>query len=157
MINRAELSGLAALATLRPSDLDLLARVGRIVAFPGGHRLFSEGQPAEHCWLIRSGQVVLDARVPGRGDVVIQALGPGDLLGWSWLVPPRRWHFGARTVAPTEAAEFDATALTELAEADPAFGYALARALFEAVLERLQSTRARVLDLYANPGADHAR
>jgi len=58
------------------------------VSFPGGTILFTEGQPATGCWLIQSGHVALGTEIPGRGQVVVQTLGPGDLLGWSWLVPP---------------------------------------------------------------------
>ncbi len=89
--------------------------------------------------------------MPGQGDIVIQTLGRGDFLGWSWLLPPRRWHFGARAVDLVTAVEFDADRLLTAAEADSGFGYDMTRMLFEALLERLQSTRARLLDLYRNP------
>jgi CRP/FNR family cyclic AMP-dependent transcriptional regulator len=88
---------------------------------------------------------------PGRGAIVIQAFGPGDVLGWSWLVPPRRWHFGAVAVDEVHAVALDTTRLQALADADPALGYPFALGLFEALLQRLQSTRARLLDLYGNP------
>jgi CRP-like cAMP-binding protein len=151
MTSAAELAQFPDLASLRPAELDTLARAGREVTYPAGQRLITEDQPANRCWLIRSGRIVLDAQVPGRGDVVVQTLGPGDLLGWSWLVPPYRWHFGARSTEPIEAIEFDAATLTQLADADPQFDHALTRMLFAALLERLQATRARLLDLYGNP------
>ncbi|WP_405182788.1 cyclic nucleotide-binding domain-containing protein [Nocardia sp. NBC_01377] len=146
-----ELSVFTRLATLTPDELGTLAAAAHEVSFSAGHRLIEEGRPADRCWLIRSGLILLDAQVPGRGDVVIQTLGGGDLLGWSWLVPPYRWHFGAVAAEPVEAVEFDSAALTELVDADPRFGRALTLTLFEALLERLQSTRARLLDLYRNP------
>ncbi|GGT61628.1 hypothetical protein GCM10010207_71570 [Streptomyces atratus] len=49
-----------------------------------------------HFWLIRSGQVEVDIRVPGRRAAVIETLGQDDLLGWSWLFSPHVWHM-ART------------------------------------------------------------
>ena len=85
----------------------MLADAGRDVSYPAGRTVITEGQPADRCWLIRRGQVRLDAFVPGRGDIVVQTLGGGDLLGWSWLVPPYRWHFGAHAVEPVLAVEFD--------------------------------------------------
>jgi CRP/FNR family transcriptional regulator, cyclic AMP receptor protein len=121
------------------------------VSIAAHHRIFDEGQDARRCWLIRSGQVALDTTVPGRGLVVVQTLGAGDVLGWSWLVPPRRWHFGAVTLDPVRAVEIDTVRLSALADADPALGYRLALGLFEAVLARLQNTRARLLDLYGSP------
>ncbi|MEU0504314.1 cyclic nucleotide-binding domain-containing protein [Nocardia sp. NPDC005998] len=152
-----ELSQFAQLAALTDTELAVLADAGRDVSYPAGQQLITEGRSADRCWLIRDGRVGLDAHVPGRGDIVVQTLGSGDLLGWSWLMPPYRWHFGAHTVEPVHAIEFDSARLTELADLDPVFGRALNRMLLEAVLERLQATRARLLDLYRNPGDTSAR
>lgn len=151
-----ELAAFPRLTSLSRTDLAVLAGIGREVSFPTGQRVLVEGQPADRCWLIRGGRILLDARVPGRGDVVIQTLGSGDLLGWSWLVPPYRWHFGAQAAEPVDAVEFDSTRLIEAAETDPKFGHALTSMLFEALLERLQATRARLLDLYRNPRDNNA-
>ncbi|WP_433520224.1 Crp/Fnr family transcriptional regulator [Nocardia pseudovaccinii] len=147
-----ELAQFAQLASLTDTELAVLAAAGRDVTYPAGRQLITEGQPADRCWLIRHGRVGLDAHVPGRGDIVVQTLGSGDLLGWSWLVPPYRWQFSAHTVESVLAIEFDSARLTELADLDPVFGRALNRMLLETVLERLQATRARLLDLYRNPG-----
>ncbi|MGW4351882.1 cyclic nucleotide-binding domain-containing protein [Nocardia sp. NPDC004582] len=156
MVGVEELGEFATLAPLDHSALATLATAGRTVGYPAGQRLIVEGRRADRCWLIHTGHVVLDAHIPGRGETVVQTLGPGDLLGWSWLVPPYRWHFGAVTAEPVRAIEFDAARLTEFADADPAFGHALTLLLFEALLERLQATRARLLDLYRNTAETHA-
>jgi len=81
----------------------------------------------------------------------VQTLGPGDVLGWSWLVPPHYWQFTATALTSVTAVELDTAELQALAEADPALGYPLALTLFEVVVARLQSTRSRLLDLYGNP------
>lgn len=146
-----DLSGFANLQTLDSDDLGKLARAGREVSFPAGYRVIQEGKPADRCWLIRSGRIRLDAHVSGRDDIVVQTLDAGDLLGWSWLVPPYRWHFGALTTEPVDAVEFDSATLTGLCEDDPRFGRDLILALFEALLDRLQATRARLADLYRDP------
>ena len=139
------------LARLSPDELDRLSATARTVRFGTRERVFSEGQQAEGCWLLHDGQVALDVFIPGRGLVVVQTLGVGDVLGWSWLVPPYRWHFGATATEPTTATALDTAQLRALADADPDFGYALSRTLFEAMLHRLQATRARLLDLYRSP------
>ena len=53
----------------------------------------------------------------------------------------------------TAALEFDAAAIRELCQRDPAFGYDLAMRFTEVVVDRLQSTRLRLLDLYGRPSA----
>ena len=140
------------LARLSASELARLSAAARTVRFGARERVFSEGQLAEGCWLIHDGRVALDVFIPGRGLVVVQTLGAGDVLGWSWLVPPYRWHFGASATEPTTATRLETTELRALADVDPGFGYALSRTLFEIMLHRLQATRARLLDLYRSPG-----
>ena len=75
------------------------------------------------------------------------------MLGWSWLIPPCQWQFGARAVDDVTAVRLDTARLKAMADQDPALGYALVLTLFQAVAHRLQATRARLLDLYDNPGA----
>lgn len=139
------------LASLTPAERVLLSRAGRELTYAEGVRLFDEGGQANGCWLIRSGRVALDTEIPGRGLVTIETLGAGDILGWSWLVPPHRWHFGARVLEQLHATVLDTVQLRALAEEEPRFGYALTRQLFQALLDRLQATRARMLDLYRSP------
>jgi CRP/FNR family cyclic AMP-dependent transcriptional regulator len=140
-----------ALGQLSTGALAQIAAAARTVTFAPRERVFCEGEQAEGCWLLHDGRVALDIFIPGRGLVVVQTLGAGDVLGWSWLVPPYRWHFGATATEPTTATSLDTAQLRTLAEQDPAFGHALATTLFAAMLQRLQATRARLLDLYRSP------
>ena len=148
-----------------PSPLDLLPdahrerllAIGLDVAFPAGARLFDEGGKADRFWVLRSGEVALDLYVPGRHPApVVETLGPGQLLGWSWISPPYRWHLGAEAVTAVEATEFPAAEVLGLCASDPALGHALMRRFTEVVAERLQATRIRLLDLYAPYGSGPA-
>ena len=145
------LAGDPLFAGLSGTELGLIAAAARPVRLGARERLLREGDPARGCWLIHSGCVALDLAVPGRGQVVVQTLGRGDVLGWSWLVPPYRWQFGAVTVQPTTMTELDTAQLRDVAEQDLRFGYTLTLALFGALAHRLQATRARLLDLYRVP------
>lgn len=151
MVDAEMLAGLRLLRPLTDEQRARVADCAREVTFAAEQRLFEEEQQATGCWLLRSGHVALDTHIVGRGTVVIQILGPGEVLGWSWLVPPHRWHFGAVALEPVTAIELDTFQLRALADTDPALGYPLALGLFEELLHRLQSTRARLLDLYGSP------
>jgi hypothetical protein len=83
--------------------------------------------------------------------VVIETLDAGTVLGWSWLFPPYAWHFGATAAASTLAVEFDAQGVRRLCDEDPVLGYALVQRFTRVVVDRLQSTRIRLLDLYGAP------
>ena len=151
MLSTDHLSGFALLAGLTDEQRAAVAETAHEVTFAAGVRLFEEGQEANGCWLLRSGTVNLETLAPGRPQLVVQTLGAGDVLGWSWFVTPRVWHFSAVATDDVNAVEFDTDQLRELANRDTALGYHLAVGLFEALLERLQNTRARLLDLYGSP------
>ena len=71
-----------------------LMRIAREVSFPQGFRLFEESGRADRFWIIRTGTIDLDMRVPGRRAAVIESLGHNELVGWSWLFAPHAWHLG---------------------------------------------------------------
>lgn len=122
------------------------------VRFPADHLVFSEGQAADAFYLLRSGRVALEIDVPGRGVQVIQTMEEGDVLGWSWLFPPYRWAFTARTMEPVRAIALNGKCLRGKCEADPRLGYELMKRLASVMMERLQATRIQLLDVYGTPG-----
>ncbi|MEU6378715.1 cyclic nucleotide-binding domain-containing protein [Streptomyces sp. NPDC046909] len=132
---------------------DRLMRIAREVSFPQGARLFEEGTRADRFWIIRTGTIDLDMRVPGRQAAVIESLRHNELLGWSWLYPPHVWHLGAEASSPVRAYEFDADAVRAMCHEDPEFGRNIATWVGEVVAHRLQTARVRLLDLYAPYGS----
>jgi CRP-like cAMP-binding protein len=134
-----------------------LMRLAREMSFPLGTRLFEEGGRADRFWIIRTGTVELDMRVPGRRAAVIESLGHNELLGWSWLFPPHSWHLGAETSSPVRAYEFDATTVRTVCAEDPEFGRKVAEWVGMIVAHRLQAARIRLLDLYGPYGSGNPR
>jgi CRP/FNR family transcriptional regulator, cyclic AMP receptor protein len=145
----AELVGGHPLLTGLPGDtIAHVAGCARNIAVDTDTLLLAEGERADTLYLLRRGRVALEVHGPGQGRLVIETLGPGHAVGWSWLFPPFRWHFDARALEPVGAVALDGACLRAKAEADPAFGYALMQRMSAVLLERLQATRLRLLDLY---------
>ena len=130
-----------------------LATAGRPVFRSTGHRLFREDAPAERFWLVHSGVVALDFHVPGRGEIVVERVGPGTVVGWSWARPPYRWRFGAVVAEDIRAVEFDAVQVRAMIAEDAELGRELTARLLDTVAERLQAARHRLVELYAYPAA----
>ena len=135
---------------LEPAQLELIAGCGHIAAVAEGDRLFREGDPADTFYLVRRGRVALTTHVPGRGDVTIETLEPGEVIGWSWLFAPYRWHFDARAVEDAGVVAFDGACLRGKCDADHALGYELMRRFAQVMIDRLQHTRTRLLDVYGD-------
>jgi CRP-like cAMP-binding protein len=148
---RTALAGHAFVRGMPAAQVDMLAAVARYVEVPAGHRFFEEGRKADRFWLIQAGRVIIDLHVPGRGTVIVETLGRGAVLGWSWLFPPYAWRFGARAAEPVRAIALDARAVREMCGEDPALGYELTRRFAAVMLDRLQNIRMRLLDLCGAP------
>ena len=144
-VNAAALAAHPFLHGMPADQLGLLAEAAHDVSFPARYRLFEDGGNATRFWLIQSGHVSLDLHVPGEGPVVIETIGMGELLGWSWLFPPYKWAFGAVAATAVEAFEFDAPAVRERCAAEPGLGYELNQRISRVLAKRLQSTRIRLI------------
>ena len=135
---------------LTQPELELIAGCGRNVQFREGELLFRDGEQANTFYVLRHGSVALETFVPARGSVVIETLEAGEVLGWSWLFAPYRWHFDARALTVVRATGFDGACLRDKCAADPALGYELMGRFAQVVIERLQWTRLRLLDVYGD-------
>lgn len=137
------------LASMTDWQRECLTACAQRSMFHAGNRIFHEQDPADRMWLIVEGRVVVDSPVPKRGHVVIDTLGPGDVLGWSWMFAPYRWHFGAVALETTMTVELDGPQLRQLFQRDPALGLHFTERLIQVVAGRLQATRRRLIDEYS--------
>lgn len=133
---------------LDPELLKIIASCASDVAFEPGHVIYREGDEADQFLLIRDGKVAIEIFSAGRGSLIIQTEGPGDVLGWSWLFPPYRRRFDTRAIEPTRAIAMDGKFLREKAEENHRLGYELLKRFSSIVVERLQATRLQLLDIY---------
>ena len=139
---------------LTPDELALIAGCGSNVRFADGDLLFREGDDASTFYLLRHGSVALEMFVPGRGSVTIETLEAGEVVGWSWLFPPHSWHFDARALSLVRATSFDGACLRGKCESDTRLGYDLMSRFAQVIVDRLQSTRLRLLDVYGYAGRE---
>jgi CRP-like cAMP-binding protein len=129
---------------------DLIAGCALNRVFADGDRLLAENEQANTFFAIRHGTVALETYVPGRGAVTIETLHGGDVLGWSWLFPPYRTMFDARALGVVRAIAFDGACLRAKCDQDPQLGYVLMQRFAAVMVERLQATRLRLLDVYGH-------
>jgi CRP/FNR family cyclic AMP-dependent transcriptional regulator len=133
---------------LEPQYLKLITGCASNVRFDAGTYIFREGEQASLFYLIREGKVALEIHGAQRGPITIETIEAGEVLGWSWLFPPFRWHFSGKAIEPTRAIALDGACLRVKAEEDPRLGYELMKRVAQIMMERLQATRIQLLDVY---------
>ena len=139
------------LTGVAPATLEIVARYARPERIPAPQYIFREGQAADVFFLLERGHVALEIHAPGRGVHVLDTVGPGGVVGWSWLVPPYRWFCDGRVTDEAFALVVDGLSLQEALELEPAAGYQLLQRVAHVMYTRLQATRLRLLDLYGPP------
>lgn len=138
------------LAGMNRTQLALLTDCAIPSHFEAGEIIIREGEHANHFFLIESGKVIVESS-EGFGDpVVVETIGPGDLLGWSWMFPPHVWHFTARAAEPTEVIYFNGTILRQYCERDHSLGYELFKRISAIMMKRLQNARKKMLAVHAH-------
>lgn len=130
----------------------LVAGCAANLVVPAGAYVYREGEPADKFYLIRTGKVAIEVFVPGKAPIIVETLGMGDLMGWSWLLPPFRCGFDARAVELTRLISLDAACLRGKMDADPVLGYALYKRFSPVIAERVAAARRQMIDMYGHPG-----
>jgi CRP/FNR family cyclic AMP-dependent transcriptional regulator len=138
---------------LSEEHLDTVLGCASNVRFAEGTALIREGEVADRFYLIREGRAALEVDIPGRGSFRVHTVGPGEFLGWSWLISPYRWHFTAIAVADTLAIAMDGACLRKKCDDDPKLGYAMLKSLSQIMEHRLEAMRLQLVDFYGEEAA----
>jgi CRP-like cAMP-binding protein len=126
----------------------VIAGCAKNVHFNAGQLVAKTGEPANEFYAIRHGRASIELHSAERGPLILQTVEAGDIAGWSWLFPPYRWKFDVRAVEELRAISFDAACLRGKCETDPAMGYEFMKRFALVFMERLESARLQLLDLY---------
>jgi CRP/FNR family cyclic AMP-dependent transcriptional regulator len=147
-ISTAILAAQPFLKGLSAQQIELLADNAMPAEFKTGELIFKESSPANRFYILLSGEVTLESPCPKcddeHGTVLIETVGAGSVLGWSWLFPPYYSHFNAHAVSPVKTIFFYGTRLREQCESDHELGYELMKRVAGIFIEWLQATREKL-------------
>lgn len=139
------------LTDLADSHIAFLSGCTKNVRCRQGEYLFREGQAADQVYLLRKGKLSLEVYDATRGTIVIETLHSGEVLGWSTIFPPYRWHGDGRATKDSLLFAIDGTCLRKKLDGDHSFGYAFTRLLLREAHRRLERARLQILDVYRTP------
>jgi CRP/FNR family cyclic AMP-dependent transcriptional regulator len=124
-----------------------LSQMARPETYPTGTTVLREGEPCRALGIVVRGRLALRLLVPHLGPLTILTVEPGDIFGWSAVVPPHRSTSTVVAVTDTVALAFEAELLRRRLADDPALAAAFYRVLLAAVARRLTATRLQLTEL----------
>lgn len=140
--------------------LDALSEKQRMILASGmepfraeqGERFIREGEPATGFYFIRAGEGQIEAD-QGKGEepLALETLGPQEVVGWSWLLPPHRWQFSVRALEPVQGHYLDGAWLRDLCEKDCYLGASVYKQLVVVLTQRLTALRQKQAALQSEP------
>ncbi len=133
---------------LRDEHLELLSGCAKNIRVESDEYFIRTGKEANYFYLIRHGKAALELYHPNRGPIIVQTMHAGEVLGWSWLLPPFQWHFDVRAVEFMRLVALDGECLRTKCEEDHELGYEILKRFTHIITARLHATRIQLLDLY---------
>ena len=145
-----ELQRLPISGELGKTRLERMAEVAALEEYAAGAVLFREGDPADNPRIVITGLVSLMINVPHKGEMVVNTVSDGELLGFSALLPRHRWRSTARVSQTTRCLRFDGDALRKLMELDHELGYQLLQVAFRVATDRMGDSFLQILDVFGD-------
>ncbi len=116
--------------------------ISHLRTFPKDYRIIEEGFYADKFFIIVSGLVEVKSM-----DIVLQILGAGEVVGWSWLIPPYTWNFSVDTIKETICIVIDTEKLKEIFKKEKEIELLIYKSMFFVVSNRLKGARQKIVEL----------
>jgi CRP/FNR family transcriptional regulator, cyclic AMP receptor protein len=138
--NHAFTSGLA------DAQIASLSRLSSQVTFEENEVILVDGERSSCFYLLTSGSVAVELRTP-RYVVCVQALGPGQVFGWSALLQDQDTLFQVRARERTTALRLDGAGLRSLCRTDAPLGAEILQRTLQVVASRVKATEIRFAEM----------
>lgn len=142
------LKGSSFFTDLSENELAFIAGCASLVHFPEGKMIANHGDAADTFFLIREGNIALSIADKVGKPFLYETLGPFDIVGLSWLIPPYRWTASAIAQTEVKALSFNGTCIREKCEKDHSLGYKMMRHLLQLMVEREDALKLHLLDIF---------
>jgi len=131
---------------LSEAQIASLASLATEVTFNEDELILEEGQRSTAFYLVTGGSVAVELRTP-RYIVCVQALGPGQVFGWSALLDHQDTLFQVRARERTTALRLDGDALRSKCRTDTLLGTEVLQRTLHVVAGRVKATERRFAEM----------
>lgn len=144
-------------ADLSQEQIVTLAQAAKELSVETDHYFFREGEELDSFYVVIEGQVgiVIDLTDESvqhpvsrqlTGDlqtreIVVSWIEPGEMFGWSALVPPHMATSSGKALTASRVAAFDCRELRPIFAQDCPFGYTMLQKATQVIRERLRAMR----------------
>ena len=131
---------------LTDSQVATLAEMAEEVTFEDNEVILETGQRSTSFYLLTAGSVAVELRA-ATYVVCVEALGPGQLFGWSALLDHQDTLFQVRAREHTTALRLDGARLKAACQADSQLGNEVRQRALQVVAGRVRATEIRFAEM----------
>jgi CRP/FNR family transcriptional regulator, cyclic AMP receptor protein len=125
---------------LNPKDVERLSAVSGVVKLKEGERVYSDGTPASHIFVLLKGRIELRRPTKAGISFLVDDLMEGSLFGVSSLTGIERYILNAECVADSEVLKVEARVLRQILDDNPVVGFAIQRKISQVFFKRYVDT-----------------
>ena len=138
-LEKSELFGL-----LSPNEIKRLSVATGIARLREGDRIYSEGIPASHLFVLLKGRVELKRPTAGGPNLLVDDLIAGSIFGVSSLMGADRYLLNAECVEDSEVLKIEGKVLRQILDENPVVGYAMQRRVSQIFFKRYLNAMERL-------------
>ena len=131
---------------LTEAHIDRLAGMASHVTFEDNEVILVDGQRSTSFFLLLTGSVAVELRSP-QYVMLVQAVGPGNVFGWSALLDYQDTLFQVRARERTTALQIDGATLKSYCMSDPSLGAEFFHRILRVVAGRVKATEMRFAEM----------
>lgn len=125
---------------LSPKDIEVLSAASGVMKLKEGERVYSDGTPASHVFVLLKGRIELRRPTKGGISFLVDDLMAGNLFGISSLTGIERYILNAECVEDSEVLKLEVRALSKILDAEPVVGLAIQRKISQVFFKRYVDT-----------------
>jgi CRP-like cAMP-binding protein len=144
---RQDFAQLSLFAGLKENQVSQLTLFMVECNFQQNEIIFEQGQPADHLYILLSGEVVVNYKPYDGPPLTVARIEKGGVFGWSAALGRDVYTSGAVAMQESVAYRIRGENLAVLCEQHPDTGMVLLDRLASVIAERLRSTHTQVLGI----------
>ena len=149
MISSKDLKETDLFKGLNARQLQLLTKHFMEKTFQTGEVIFSQGEPAQKLYVLIEGEVILGIKAKGQIDITAYSTHKkGEVFGLPCLIKPYQNNVSATCNKKTKGLLIEGEVLRKLMKNNSTMGLEIMDKIAEIYLNRLNSTRATITNLF---------